>query len=73
MYEILKEHIESYITYVFYFDAFWDEDEKMQHKRRADTAFNTFRALFCNKKEFESDDSARKYLHGVRGGSSKVV
>lgn len=53
--EVLNEQIEHYNRFTFNFDQTWTESEKIEYQQAADTAEHTFRALFCDESEFESE------------------
>lgn len=60
----------TYNRFTFNFDQDWTDEEKNKHRQEANTALATLRTLFCDKRQFESDEAtietlARTYKDGT--------
>jgi hypothetical protein len=69
--DFLDEQLENYDRYMLKFDKNWTQSEKAEYERLKDTAENTFRALFCDRGEFESEGEtirtlAKSHVEGQR-------
>lgn len=60
--DLLERLLNNYNIWTFQQDEDWTEDERQELKRDCHTAFTTFRALFCDKVEFESPRAAAAFL-----------
>lgn len=71
--DLLGNFVRDYVLYTFELDRDWDEDFKQQSRRRAETAFTTFRSLFCDKEEFENPAAAAKFLDQKKKDPDSVI
>ena len=60
--EMLKENLEAYIRFHHESIDGMDEEEIQELKCQANTAQESFLAMFAPKSHFQSEESARKYL-----------
>ena len=60
--EVLARLLRDYNAWNFQQQDDWSDDEKQELKQLSNTAFTTFRSLFCDKEEFESPRAAEEYL-----------
>ncbi|KAK4631147.1 hypothetical protein CLAFUW4_03299 [Fulvia fulva] len=57
--KLLKEHFDAFVLHTYKFDK--------------STALATFRSLFCQRKEFASEEAARKFLYSNHTFGNKAV
>ncbi|PIB00158.1 hypothetical protein CB0940_02595 [Cercospora beticola] len=69
---LLREHLAHY-RHNAEVQADWDDDTRQLYKRRADTAVKTLHALFCDKEEMSSLQSAEEMLGQSIADSGKVA
>ena len=63
--------LNSYNRWVFKYNQDWTDEEKNKYRQEANTASITLRALFCDKSQFETQQStvetlAKNYTQGGR-------
>ena len=63
--EMLKEHLEACCRFLQEDNEGLDEEEQRERECEAQTAFDSFRAMFASKSQFETEDNALKYLRTV--------
>jgi hypothetical protein len=59
---VLKWLLDSYDRYTFHFDKAWTKEEEKEFRQEANTALDTLRTIFCNRKGFKTRQSAIKTL-----------
>lgn len=70
----LKELLKDYNCYTFEPDKEWTKDEETQYRLKSKTAFAAFRALFCDKAQFESPRSAIETLsRSYKSGRASIL
>ncbi|KAK3701558.1 hypothetical protein LTR37_015412 [Vermiconidia calcicola] len=62
MRDMLHEQLNNYHLFHFSEDARWEPRDHKHYNNRADTAIDTFRALFCLRNEFQSNNEATRFL-----------
>ena len=63
--EMLKEHLEAYCRFHQANDEDLDEEERREMECEAQTALESFLAMFASKSQFENEDNAFEYLKKV--------
>jgi hypothetical protein len=58
----MEEQIDNYNLWHFQTDKTWTDEQNSEYSQSADTAVQTFRTLFCNEPEFNSEDSTGSSL-----------
>lgn len=68
---LLNKMIQDFFTWTFIRPSDLDAEEMQELQRLCTSAFNTFRALFCDKEEFESQTAGAEWLRSKYAAANK--
>lgn len=60
--ELLEDMLRQYNVYTFEYDEDWTNKQSNEYSQQSSTAFDTFRTLFRDRVEFESQGAAEQKL-----------
>jgi hypothetical protein len=70
---IIKDHLREYFEHYCEPCEDLEPAEQEEGLHLADTALEAFRALFCNHKDFATDEAAMKFLSTAKSASDPVI